>query len=291
MRCDGIFFGGGASQCLMQINTVKAMELACNVSSVVPHLSINAVGARSAGCFVALAVAMGIDSQTFIERMSHIKRNLFSPDVRNLAKPGVWAMDSGILLREFVNTYLEHVLRLENYACATIADIERVHGVRVFIQAVDVCSQESIVMPSRAMVLDCIMAACAIPIVFAPVPFEGKLLIDAGFTSRGHIIKVMRSLCENVCSVGYAPSGAAVERPTSAMAFYTMLLAVLVASDSKARVDGEVHVTTRWVSMKSALSHNPEYYGPIVQKHWEDNRDALTSRFSVVEAGLMVTEN
>jgi hypothetical protein len=270
---------------MYQANVLKAMELGCGVPALVPNLHIKAIGTRSAGTFIGAALALGFSSHDIVTALSKLHVNLFRPDVRNLVLKNVWALDDGAHLTKFCEDFVTQALRLP--ISATLADIEAVHGVRLFVQVSDLDNKRSLTLPASTQLSVAMRATCSIGLIFSPVEVENVLCADACMMfGRDNLVNDMtREVCaHHVASIGY--SVGKPSRPKTLTDFYSTLLSLIVITDASSCSPREVSVTTPWTSYPGSgtFSFHADKVVEMLDAHWKAHcTPDFLARFSTSE--------
>lgn len=132
----------------------------------------------SAGAISCLAVALGITAEA---RRRCIKSFNFEMRADLSRLVGSYAATDGSMLRETIAQLLASGgLSVES----TLADLERLLRIRFVCVAVDLCAQKVCFLEASEFpgmrVLDAVYASSAIPLVFPPLHYGGRILVDGG---------------------------------------------------------------------------------------------------------------
>ena len=148
----GLSLGGGATRGFAHLGAIKAFEEA--------GIKFDFVAGTSAGSLVGAFYSAGMS----YEQMYNIASNIKEKDIRT----------SKIILIPSKTTGIENLV-IENLGNIDIQDLPLPFAPVV----VDLKSTEEIAL-RRGNLAKAVAGSCAVPGVFAPVEFEGKLLADGG---------------------------------------------------------------------------------------------------------------
>ena len=223
---DGMLFAGGATQTLVYYNHILDIEKKCEVPSIVPHLGIQVIGARSGGVFAAVAVAAGLDHAHM--NLGEGTGQLFEPNIGNIFTH--WSLGEGDRLKAYVKSFLE----LNHMDGMTVGDIESKHNTKLLIHAKNVSTGQDVMFPPDTPLELAMTATCSISVIFPPVEYKGHLYVDCCFLGgREGVRQAMLELCShNMITMGYKNSREMT--PTSVHQYFWKLLKI-------ALVDGSPH--------------------------------------------------
>jgi len=141
------------------------------------------VSGCSAGCIVALSIALGLsaDARAELHDMFDVRRIVGTPDVARLAKE--YGVDDGRGLREAVQHML---MRGGLSAHSTLGDLRRLLRIDFVCACTDLNAVAPVYLSSMATphvgVCDAILASCAVPLLFCPRVVDGRQLVDGCLT-------------------------------------------------------------------------------------------------------------
>ena len=141
------------------------------------------VAGCSAGCIVALSIALGLsaDARAELHDMFDVRRIVGTPDVARLAKE--YGVDDGRGLREAVQHML---MRGGLSAHSTLGDLRRLLRIDFVCTCTDLNAVAPVYLSSMATphvgVCDAILASCAVPLLFCPRVVDGRQLVDGCLT-------------------------------------------------------------------------------------------------------------
>jgi NTE family protein len=159
---------GGGSFGAVQVGMLKALAAA----GVVPDLVVgSSVGALNAACYAADPTVAGVAR---LEQVwtSLRRRDVFPIDWRRMV--GGPGRSGGLVRDDGLRGLIDRHLPYRDLGDAALP---------LHVVATDVLSGAAVVL-SRGPAADAILASCAIPAAFAPVPVGGRLLVDGAITSN-----------------------------------------------------------------------------------------------------------
>lgn len=166
----GLALGGGGAKGLVHIGIIKALESA--------GISIDYIAGTSMGALVGGVYAATKDIATLENMVSEIKRDDVFP-LLELLKKKDGSFFRGETLTERLRKSLGNI-EIQNCLIpfAAVATDEG-RGEEVIIK--------------KGNLVDAIRASIALPIIFAPVEFEGKMLVDGGLSNPvpANVVKEM----------------------------------------------------------------------------------------------------
>ncbi|UCC76288.1 MAG: patatin-like phospholipase family protein, partial [Anaerolineales bacterium] len=119
--------------------------------------------------------------------------------------------------------------RLEDYVVDLIGD-RTFDELRIplAVAAADILTEELVVL-SEGRVAPAVRASCAVPGVFTPVEYEGRLLVDGGIINNLPVAAARELGAEYVIAVDlYSPMAAARQAPSTLLGMWLLLLGILV---------------------------------------------------------------
>jgi len=156
-RSVGIALSGGAARGYAHIGVLKVL-----LENGIP---IDCIAGTSAGSIVAAALACDLNIEEIIKigsRMNWLRIARFSYSAK------------GILSNEPLGSFLR-----ENLPYKKFEELPK----PLAVVACDLESGEEVVFKEKGDLITAIRASCAIPGVFVPVEYQGRILIDGGVTS------------------------------------------------------------------------------------------------------------
>jgi NTE family protein len=153
----GIAFSGGAARGYAHLGALKVL-----IANKIP---IDYIAGTSAGSIVAAALACGMDVEDIIKigsQMNWLRIAKFSYSTK------------GILSNEPLGNFLGKNLPYKRFE-----DLPK----PLAVVACDLERGEEVVFKEKGDLITAVRASCAIPGVFVPVEYQGRMLIDGGVTS------------------------------------------------------------------------------------------------------------
>jgi len=163
----GLALGGGFARGIAHVGVLRVLER--------HGIALDAITGVSAGAIVAAAYASGAS----VEEIGRVGRSMRFTDV---ARWSVCRM--GLMVSERMNRFLTRLLR-----CYRFEEMQIPLGVI----ATDLAAGSPVRFHGSGDVILPIRASCSYPGLFAPVPYEGRLLVD-GAMSMGVPAALARSL-------------------------------------------------------------------------------------------------
>jgi NTE family protein len=173
----GLALSGGGARGFAHIGVIKALE----ELGVTPQ----AVAGVSAGAIVGALYASGMDSKEmheFVEK-ANVVRALF-PDVSF----------SGLINLKYLGDHLANFMPSER-----IEELEK----PLFLGLSNLNSGE-LEFWNEGPLRECVMASCAIPLVFQPVEIEGNIYVDGGLLMN-FPVPALRERCKKLIGVNLIP--------------------------------------------------------------------------------------
>lgn len=180
----GLALSGGAARGFAHLGVLKVLAEY--------EIPIDYIAGTSAGSIVGAGIACGLSVAESIEigkKMSWFRMTGFSYSAK------------GILSNASMGDFLS-----KQYPCKNFEDLK----IPFAAVACDLETGKEIVLRDKGDLATAIRASCAIPGVFAPVPHEGKLLIDGGVVSlvpakavRNLGAEIVIAVDVNACGASY----------------------------------------------------------------------------------------
>jgi NTE family protein len=155
----GLALGGGAARGLAHIGVLQVLQGA--------GIEIKQIAGTSIGALIGALFAAGVD----LHRLEQVACALRLKHVVDFSFiPGRGGIIRGQKLRELLNTFLRG---------KTFADLK----LPLAVVATDLWTGAEVVF-TEGVVVEAVMASCAIPGVFVPINFKGRPLVDGGLVDR-----------------------------------------------------------------------------------------------------------
>lgn len=174
---DAICFDGGSLQTASYIGEIRALELALGDRALNSHFK--SFSGVSAGALFAISCACGLRAKDVAECTEEISDAGFQPSLISF-----WTrlgLDNGDRMYRAVARTL--ALRGVSFN-QTISEFEALYGVQLRIYSVDAITCKGVFMPGHCMLEAAFRCTSAIPFVFTPQFFEGRVHMDGIFGMR-----------------------------------------------------------------------------------------------------------
>lgn len=170
---DAVCFGGGSLQTVAYLAELEALERTVGdapVSTVIRHFA-----GSSAGALYAIACACGMRSRDLRDGIAELC-TIFSPSITCLWR--TYGLDDCAQMDRILMALLKrHGVDINT----SIGDVEAKYGVSLSIFAIDSETKRGVFMPSTCTLKQAFKCSAAIPVVFSPQYYAGRMYLDGSF--------------------------------------------------------------------------------------------------------------
>ncbi|MGV3541294.1 MAG: patatin-like phospholipase family protein [Rufibacter sp.] len=173
----GLCLSGGAARGAAHLGVLQALQEL--------NVKIDVISGVSSGAIAAVFVAAGFPPSEVLRLMQEL----------SLQKLLKLALNKGMLQSSALRSIFEEHLQEK-----TFADL----SCKVIVSALDLVEGTTVYF-TQGRLVDAVMASSAVPILFKPVAYEGKLLVDGGIVNNLPV-ECLTGECDKIIGVNVNPT-------------------------------------------------------------------------------------